>query len=126
MGSTTVRRPRSSDRFDPRYTASTVKYPASVMAWGSFSLEKGRGGLYFLPKNKKMNADLYLEVLEKDMLKFFLIHGFEKEKNTKPGFTKRRAETSVVHQNDTKIFQKFKRFYAKTLAHGDKQQRQHD
>ena len=44
------------------------------MVWGSYSGEKGRGGLYFLPKNKKMNADLYLEVLEKHMLNLFLIH----------------------------------------------------
>ena len=75
MGSTTVRRPRSSDRFDPRYTVPTVKHPQSVMVWGCFSGVKGRGGLYFLPQNKKMNAELYQQVLEEHMLNFYHIHG---------------------------------------------------
>ena len=73
MGSTTVRHSRSSDCFDPRYTVPTVTHPESVMLGGSFSGEKGRGGLYFLPKNKKMNADLYRNVLEEHMLNFFRI-----------------------------------------------------
>ena len=69
MGSTMVRRPKSSDHFVLRYTVPTVKHLASVMVWESFSEEKERGGIHFLPKNKKkMNADLYLEVLEKHML----------------------------------------------------------
>ena len=68
MGSTTVWHPRSSDRFDPLYTISTVKHLQLVMVWGYFLGEKGRGGLYFLPKNKKMNAELYLQVLEEHML----------------------------------------------------------
>ena len=41
-----------------------------VLVWGCFSGEKGREGLYFLPNNKKMNADLYLQVLEDHMLNF--------------------------------------------------------
>ena len=53
VGSTTVRRPRSSDCFDPRFAVLTVKHPQSVMVWGCFS---GVKGLYFLAKNKKMNA----------------------------------------------------------------------
>ena len=77
MGSTTVRRPRSYDRFDPRYTVPTVKYPESVMLWGSFSGDKGREALYFLSKSKKINADFYLKVLEENMLNFFRIHGSE-------------------------------------------------
>ena len=77
MGYTTARRPRSSDRFDPRYTVPTVKHPQSVMIWGRFFGEKGRGGLYFLPKNKKMNVELYLQVLEEHMLNFYHIHGSE-------------------------------------------------
>jgi hypothetical protein len=32
-----------SDRFDPRFTRKTVKYPAKIMAWGCFSW-RGRGG----------------------------------------------------------------------------------
>ena len=75
MGSTTVRRPRSSDRFDPRYTVPTVKHPQSVMVCGCFSGVKDRGGLYFLPKNKKMNVELYLQVLEEHVLNFYYTHG---------------------------------------------------
>ena len=77
MGSITVQRPRSSDLFHPRYTVPTVKHLQSVMVWGCFSGEKGSGGLYFLPKNKKMNAELYLQVLEEHMLNFYHIHSSE-------------------------------------------------
>ena len=77
MGSTTVPRPRTSDRFERRYTVPTVKHPESVILWGRFSGNKERGGLYFLPKNKKVNADLYVKVLVEHMLNFFLIHGSE-------------------------------------------------
>ena len=45
------------------------------MVWGCFSGEKGRGDQYFLPKNKKMTAELYLQVLEEHMLNFYHIHG---------------------------------------------------
>ena len=74
MGSTTVRHLRSSNCFDPRYTVPTVQHSQSVMVWRCFSGEKGRGGPYFLPKNKKMNANLYLQVLEDHMLNFYNIH----------------------------------------------------
>ena len=77
MGSTTVRHPRSSDRFDPPHTVPTVKHPQSVMVCRCFSGEKGKGGLYFLPKNKKMNAKVYLQVLVEHMLNFYHIHGSE-------------------------------------------------
>ena len=77
MGSPMIRRPRSSNRFDPKYTVPTVKHPDSVMAWGAFSGEMGRGGLYFLPKNKKMNGEAYIKVLEEHMLSMFRIHNCE-------------------------------------------------
>ncbi len=38
-----VRRPSGSNRFDMKYTAKTVKHPASVMVWGCFSANLGRG-----------------------------------------------------------------------------------
>lgn len=47
-----VRRPAGSDRFDSRYTIKTVKHPDSVMVWGCFTGNVGRGGLYFLPKTQ--------------------------------------------------------------------------
>lgn len=43
---------------------STVKHLASVMIWGCFSGAVGRGGLYFHHKNRTMNADRYINVLE--------------------------------------------------------------
>ena len=73
-GSKVVRRPSSVSRYDPRYTVKTVKHPDSVMAWGAFSGNKGRGGLYFLPKNVTMKSANYIEVLREYLLTFFDIH----------------------------------------------------
>lgn len=69
-----VRRPSSVSRYDPKYTVKTVKHPDSVMVWGAFSGNKGRGGLYFLPKNVTMRGTNYLEVLRDHMLPFWEIH----------------------------------------------------
>lgn len=70
----TVRPPGSVSRYDPRYTVKTVKHPDSVMVWGAFSGNKGRGGLYFLPKNVTMKATNYITVLEEHLLNFWKIH----------------------------------------------------
>ena len=99
MGSTTVRRPRSLGRFDPRYTVLTVKHPQSVMVWGCFSGEKGRRGLYSLLQNKKMNAELYLQVLEEHMLNFFHIHGSEVFMQDSASCHKARKITRYLEQN---------------------------
>ena len=77
VGSPMVRRPHDSNRFDPRFTVPTVKHPDSIMVWGAFSGEMGRAGLYFLPKNKKMNSDQHVKVLEEHMLSMFHIHSCE-------------------------------------------------
>ena len=69
-----VRRPRGVSRYDARFTVKTVKHPDSVMVWGSFSGSRGRGGLYFLPKNVTMKGSNYLEVLKEHMLPFWRIH----------------------------------------------------
>ena len=61
-------------RFDPRYTAKTVKHPDSVMVWGAFSGNCGRAGLYFLPKNVTMWGSNYIEVLQGHLLNFWHIH----------------------------------------------------
>ena len=58
IGSTTVS-PRSSDGFDPRWIIPTAKHAESVMVWQRFSGKMERAGLYFLPKDKKMNADAF-------------------------------------------------------------------
>ena len=73
-GSRLVRRPPGTSRYDPKYTVKTVKHPDSVMVWGAFSGNHGRGGLYFLPKNVTMRGANYLEVLEQHMVPFWHIH----------------------------------------------------
>ena len=70
----TVRRSPGSNRYDPKYTQKTVKHPDGIMVWGCYS-SKGRGGLYFLPKNTTMNGIRYIEVLEDHLLSFIKIHG---------------------------------------------------
>ena len=65
-----VRSPSGVSRYDSRYIIKTVKHPKSVMVWGVFSGDKGRGGLYFLPKSVTMRGDSYLRVLDHHMLPF--------------------------------------------------------
>ena len=43
-------RPSRVSRYDSRYIIKTVKHHKSVKVWGDFSGDKGRGGLYFIPK----------------------------------------------------------------------------
>lgn len=64
-------------RYDHRYTMKTVKHFDSVMVWVFFSGEKGRGGLYFLPKNVTLKGKNYIEVLEEHLLTFYSIHSCE-------------------------------------------------
>ena len=66
-GSKTVRRPSTASRYDTRFTVKTVKHPAIVMVWGAFSGTKGRGCLYFLPKDVTMKASNYVNVLEEHL-----------------------------------------------------------
>lgn len=51
-----------SDPLDPQYIQQTVRHPDSLMEWRCFS---GRGleGLVVLPKNVKVNHDVYYELL---------------------------------------------------------------
>ena len=44
------------------------------MVWWCF-FSKGRGGLYFMPKGKTMNASRYISVLNDHLLNFMSIHG---------------------------------------------------
>jgi len=105
MGSTTVRCPRSSDRFGPWYTVPTIKHPQLVMVWGCFSGEKGKGDLYFLPKNKKMNAELYLQVLEDHMLNFYHIHGSEVFMHDSAPCHKARKITRYLEQKQVSVLE---------------------
>ena len=66
-----VGRPSGVSRYDSRYIIKTVKHPKSVIVWGDFSGDKGRGGLYFSPKNITMRGGSYLRVLDHHMLPFW-------------------------------------------------------
>ena len=57
-----------------RSGVKTVKHPKSVMVWDAFTGDKGRGGLYFLPKKVTMREDNYLRILDHHMLPFWDIH----------------------------------------------------
>ena len=68
------RRPKGSDRFDPKFTRKRVKHPQKVMAWACFSW-KGRGGLEFLQSGEMMNGARYKKVLEDKLELFMHSHG---------------------------------------------------
>ena len=67
-----VRRP-TSQRYNPRYVVQTMKHPVKQMIWGSIS-SQGRGGLFFLPKGKTMNASTYLDLLKEKLSTHMTIH----------------------------------------------------
>jgi transposase len=73
--SATVRRNKAMSRYKHKVVLKTVKHSASVMVWGCFSGKRGRGGLYFLPKNCTMNGERYKKVLADHLLPFMRIHG---------------------------------------------------
>ena len=56
-----VRRP-AGHRYDHRYTIATMKHAPQVMVWGCFSAA-GRGSLYFVEQNKKVNGAEYINIL---------------------------------------------------------------
>ena len=68
-----VRRPTLSNRYKQRYVVVNVKHSASVMVWGCFSGNGGRGSLYFLPPKTTMNGDRYMAML-KEKLIFWMDH----------------------------------------------------
>ncbi len=72
--SVTVRRGKQMCRYKHWFVMKTVKHSASVMVWACFSSKKGRGGLYFLPKNCTMNRERYKQVLVDHLLPFMRIY----------------------------------------------------
>lgn len=64
-----VRRP-PGERYNIRYTSSTVKHSPSVMVWGCIAAE-GRGGLWFSAPNTTVKATTYLSILQ-DKLPVFM------------------------------------------------------
>jgi len=57
-----VRRP-VNQRYNMRYVVPTVKHAPTTMIWGSFGA-RGRGGIWFMPKNTTINGPVYLDVLK--------------------------------------------------------------
>ena len=56
-----VRRPKNQ-RYNIRYIVPTVKQAPTTMVWACFSA-RGRGGIWFMPKDTTINAQVYLNIL---------------------------------------------------------------
>ena len=74
LGSYWVRRPRASDRFNPRFTFRRNRQEQGVTVWGCFS-GHGRGNLVFLPHKAMMNTTRYITVLECEVVPTMAAHG---------------------------------------------------
>lgn len=70
-----VRRPSLAGRYKQRFTVVNVKHSASVMVWGCFSGQGGRGSIYFLPPKTTMNSDRYMAMLDEKLFQFMDLHG---------------------------------------------------
>ena len=57
-----IRRP-PGQRYNPRYVIPTVKQAPTTMVWACFS-GRGRGALWFMPKNTTINGTAYLGILK--------------------------------------------------------------
>lgn len=61
-----VRRP-PGQRYNTRYIVPTVKQAPTTMVWACFS-GRGRGALWFMPKNTTINGSIYLGILQDKLL----------------------------------------------------------
>ena len=69
-----VRLPSNASRYDPKFTVETMKHPGCVMVWGAFSRNRGRAGVYFLPKNITMKGSIHINILKEHLRTFWRIH----------------------------------------------------
>lgn len=67
-----IRRPKG-ERYNPRYIVQTMKHPLKQMIWGCMS-SRGRGGLFFLPRDTNMNGITYLNLLKDKLEQHMNIH----------------------------------------------------
>ena len=67
-----VRRPSKALRYDPTFTFQTVKRLGRAIAWGTFSRNLGRAGLYIFSKNETMKGNKYINVLKECYDSFML------------------------------------------------------
>ena len=61
-----VRRSSAMDAYQAKFLRPTMKHPAKLMVWGSIGNGK-LGRLHILPRNTRMNSDLYQDVLRKHL-----------------------------------------------------------
>ena len=61
-----VRRSSSISRYDPRFINRSVKFPPKIMIWASIGNGKV-GRLFFVPRNQKVNSEIYQEILKKHL-----------------------------------------------------------
>lgn len=67
-----IRRPPNR-RYDPKFTIKTVKHPPSIMCWGAITA-KGRAGIAFLEKGKRLNSQGYMKILDEKVKVHMNIH----------------------------------------------------
>ena len=73
-GSKMVQHSSTTSQYNSKFTAKTVKHPASVMVWEAFGGKKGSAGLYFLPKNVTMKGCNYIHILKDHILAYWRIY----------------------------------------------------
>ena len=54
------------DAYQAKFLRPTMKHPAKLMVWGSIGNGK-LGRLHILPRNTRMNSDLYQDILRKHL-----------------------------------------------------------
>ena len=104
IGSYWVRRPRGSDRFNPRYTLRRNRQEQAVTVWGCFS-GQGKGRLVFLPHRAMMNTDRYIPVLEDEVVPTMAAQGCTHYLQVNL-FTKIKINCKLLDQTELKKFDK--------------------
>ena len=61
------------ERFNEKYTISTIKHPTIQLIWGTMSAY-GKAGIYFLKHNTTMDDAKYAEQLKHKLLTHMAIH----------------------------------------------------
>lgn len=104
-GSKIVHRPSTASRYDLKCTIKTIKHPDDITMWGAFSGNKGRGGLYFFPKNLTMKASNYVNVLQEHLLNFWVIHQCDFFMHDGTSAYKTKAVTKFLNDQNINILE---------------------
>lgn len=62
------------DPYADKYLVPTVKHPASIMVWGTFTGNGGRGSLTFVKPGTHITAKIYLDILKDKLIDVMEIH----------------------------------------------------